>query len=75
MIHNVSVFLEMLEQLILLKFFFFPFLFKATPAVYGSSQARDQIRAGAAGLHHSHSKAKSKPHLRPTPQLTTTWDP
>ena len=38
-------------------------LFRATPAAYGSSQARDQIGAAAAGLHHSHSNARSKPRL------------
>ena len=36
---------------------------------YGGSQARGLIRATAAGLHHSHSNTKSKPHLQPTPQL------
>ena len=30
---------------------------------YGSSQARGQIGATAAGLHHSHSNARSEPHL------------
>ena len=37
---------------------------------YGSSQARGQFRAVAAGLCHSQSNAGSKPHQRPTPQLT-----
>ena len=32
-------------------------------------------RAAAAGLHHSHSNAGSKLHLRPTPQLMATLDP
>ena len=32
-----------------------------------SSQARGQIGAVAAGLHHSHSNARSKPCLPPTP--------
>ena len=49
--------------------------FMATTTAHGSSQARGQIRAVAAGLHHSHSNARSKPHLRPTPQLTATPDP
>ena len=53
-------------------FFFF---FRTAPAAYGSSQARSQIGAVAAGLHHSHSNAGSKPHLRPTPQLTAMPDP
>ena len=41
---------------------------------YGSFQAKDQIGAAAAGLGHSHSKARSV-HLGPTPQLTATLDP
>ena len=43
-----------------------------TPAAYGGSQARGQIRATAAGLYHSHSNAGSEPCLRPTPQLMAT---
>ena len=31
------------------------FLFRATPVVYGNSQARGQIKAVATGLHHGHS--------------------
>ena len=42
--------------------FFFLF-FRATPAAYGGSQARGQIRAAATGLHHSHSHAGSELHL------------
>ena len=42
---------------------------------YGSSQTRGHIRATAAGLQHSHSNARSEPHLRPTPQLTAMPDP
>ena len=45
-------------------FFFF---FKAAPTAYGSSQARGQIGAVVADLYHSHSNARSEPHLRPTP--------
>ena len=48
--------------------FLYFFLFRAAPATYGSSQARDRIGAAAASLHHSHTG--SKPYLRPTPQLT-----
>ena len=33
---------------------FFFFLFRAAPLTYGSSRARGQIGAAAAGLHHSH---------------------
>ena len=47
----------------------------AAPAAYGGSQARGRIRAVAAGLCHSHSNARSKTCLRPTPQLTATLDP
>ena len=42
------------------KFFFFC-LFKATPEAHGSSLARSQIGAVAAG--HSHSNAGSEVHL------------
>ena len=55
--------------------FLFFGLFRATPATRGGSQARGQIRATAAGLHHSHSYAGSEPHLPPTPQLTARPDP
>ena len=40
-----------------LSFFFFFNLFRATPEVYGGSQARSQIEAIAASLHHSHSNS------------------
>ena len=54
----------------------FPFfLFRAAPTVYGGSQAKGQIRVVAAGQHHSHSNARSEPHLRSAPQLTATLDP
>ena len=45
-------------------FFIFIFcLFRASPMAHGGFQARSQIGAVAAGLHHSHSKARSKLHL------------
>ena len=34
-----------------------------------------KIRAATAGLYHSHSNARSEPHLLPTPQLTEMSDP
>ena len=37
--------------------------FRATTKAYGSSQARGQIRAAAADLHHGHSNVGSKPHV------------
>ena len=54
------------------------FLFMTAPAAYGSSQARGQIGASAAGQHHSHSHShtRSEPHLQPTLQLVailTYW--
>ena len=56
-------------------FLFLSFLFKATPEAYGGSQARGQIESVAAALHHSHSNARSKLRLRPTPQLMARLDP
>ena len=57
-------------------FFFLSFCHSwAAPAAYGGSQARGQIRAVATGLHQSHSKAGSKPHLQPTSQFMATPDP
>ena len=53
-------------------FFFFVFVFfvfRAAPVANGGSQARGQIKATAASLHHSHSNATSKLCLQPTPQL------
>ena len=58
-----------------LAFFFFFVLFRTTPVANGSSQARGQIRAVAASLHHSHSNAGSEPHLQPIRQLTAMSDP
>ena len=56
-------------------FFLLPFFFfRSVPAAHVSSQARDQIRAAAAGLCHSHSNARSEPRLLPTPQLRATPD-
>ena len=40
---------------------------------YEGSQAKGRIGDVASGLHHSHSNARSEPHLRPTPQLR--WIP
>ena len=49
-------------------FFFFSFcLVRATPAACGGSEVRGGIQAVAAGLCHSHSHARSEPHLQPTP--------
>ena len=50
-------------------------LFRVAPAAYESSQARSLIGATAAGLHHNHSNARSKPCLQTTSQLMATPDP
>ena len=44
-------------------YFFFFLLFRAAPAVNGGAQARGQIGATAAGLHHSHSNTESEAHV------------
>ena len=62
-----------LQNFLFVCLFVFVFFFAiswADPVAYGGSQARDQIRAVAASLHHSHSNTRSEPRLRPTPQLT-----
>jgi len=56
--------------------FFWLFVFSgAAPAAYGGSQARGQIGAVGATPRQSHSNARSKQSLQPTPQLTATPDP
>ena len=54
--------------------FFFFFFLSATPMTYRSFQARGRIRAAVASLCHSHSNARSKQSLPPTPQLRATPD-
>ena len=44
-------------------FCFFIFPFRAAPMAYGGPQARGQIGAAAASLHHSHSNEGSELHL------------
>ena len=46
------------------------YFFRATSIAYGNSQARDQIKAIAAGLNHS-----SGLLLQSTPQLIATLGP
>ena len=50
-------------------------LFRAASAACGGSQARGPIGAIATGLYHSHSNARSEPHLGPAPQLMAMPDP
>ena len=56
-------------------FYLFIYFVTTTPTSYGSSGARGQIGATAAGLSHSHSKAGSKPHLRPRLQSEAMPNP
>ena len=51
------------------------FFFRAASTAYGDSQDKGRIGTVVAGLHHSHSNFRSKPHLQPTPQLgpLTHW--
>ena len=51
------------------------FFLRATPTPHGSSQARGQIGAVAANLHHSNGNARPEPHLQPTPQPMAMLDP
>ena len=62
-------------QISFIQQFFFFGLSRATPVAYGGSPDWGQIGDVATCLHHSHSNAGSKPHLRPTPQLKATPDP
>ena len=57
------------------EYLLFFFLFRATPVSYGSSQARGQIGAAAAGLYHRHSNSRSKPCLQLMLQLVAMPDP
>ena len=59
-------------------FYFISFhfiLFRAAPVACGGSQAKGWSRAAATGLCHSHSTARSKLRLRPTPRLMAVLDP
>ena len=49
-------------------FTFLLIFFRTTPTAYGISQARGQIGAAAASLHHSHSNTKSELCLQSAPQ-------
>ena len=49
--------------------------FRAIFTAYGGSQAKGQIGAAAASVHHSHSNSGSELRLQPTPQLMAMLDP
>ena len=55
-------------------FYLFIFFFATLPEAYGSSQARDQIQAAAAGPHHNHGSTGPSLICNPTPQLVATPD-
>ena len=59
----------------LIYIYFLFLLLRAVPTAYGSSQARGQIGATGAVIHHGHSYTVSEPCLRPTPQLMPMSDP
>ena len=59
----------------ILFFFFFFFFLRATYAPYGCFQAKNRIRATAAGLHHSHRNTRSELCLWLISQLTAMLDP
>ena len=68
---------EKADSLFIMDFFFlsiFFLLFRAEHMAYGSSQARVQIGAAAAGLHHRHINTGSEPHFL-HPQVMATPDP
>ena len=56
---NIVTYLCMSHLLFYCYYYFFFFLM-AVPVAYGSSQARGQIGAAAAGLQHSHSNSGSE---------------
>ena len=68
--HNIGILWQLAFFIYLFIYFVY---FRATPVAYGGSQARGPNRSVATGLRHS--KAGSKLHLQPTPQLTAIPDP
>ena len=70
--YNIHFILLFLFFIFLLFIYFLSFY---ALVAYGGSQTRGLIVATAASLHHSHSNARSKPHLQPTPQPMATPDP
>ena len=57
-----------------IKWVFFFFFLGLNPRPMDVPGLGGPIRATAAGLHHSHSNAKSEQHLRPIPQLMAMPD-
>ena len=72
--NSIFTVIQVLQHLFIYLFIVFcPF--RAAPVAYRGSQARGLIGSVAASLCQSHSNARSKPHLQPTPQLIATPDP
>ena len=63
---DTEMWLVPLRNCIFFSFVFY--LFRAALTAYGGSQTQGLTGAVAASLHQSHSNARSKPHLQPTPQ-------
>ena len=59
--HRIAIYIHTYIYIYLSIFIFC--LFKAAPKAHGGSQARGLIGTTAAGLHHSHSNARSELHL------------
>ena len=68
-----------IQTYFLIKIFFFFFFFLLFcflgPHPWHMEAPTLGVKSVAASLHHSHSNVGSEPHLRTTPQLTTTLDP
>ena len=65
---------HLLAICILSPFLCFALLFRAPPAAYEGSQARDQIRAAAASVHYSYSNAGYLTYgARPGMEPTSSW--
>ena len=68
---------EGLAEVVVLVFVVVLFLsfFRGASTAHGGSQDRGQIGAVATSLCHSHSNARSEPHLQATPQCMVMPDP
>ena len=73
---SLQVFCSLFNQVVWVFLFCFVFHFRTAPEAYGSSQDNSHSNGVAAtGLHHSHSNARSEPHLQPMPQVAAMPDP
>ena len=71
-----DIFTKYTSYIVIIKYCFFlgGGLLRAAPVAYGSSQARGQIGATAAGLCHSHSNTEPELHLWPMLKLAVMPD-